>query len=169
MPTPQEDYCIIPLSKGKTAIVDAKDFNWLSEWKWYAVSFRTSKGFYAIRTGLVGDGYSHLKSIMMHRVILGSDSRNADIVDHVNGNSLDNRRCNLRLCSKSQNGANSKVRSNNKCGLKGVSWFAPKQKYRATIHVMRKSIHLGYFHDPVEAHIAYSNAAKRYFGEFARF
>lgn len=89
-------------------------------------------------------------------------------LDHRDTNPANNRWVNLREATKSQNMMNRGAQSNNRIGLKGVSWHATMKKYRARIFVGGKEIPLGYFGTPKEAHAAYIEAAKQYYGEFAR-
>lgn len=148
----------IPLTQGKVAIIDDADYEAVSKYIWYA-DIRTKKraeNCYA-RTGR----NSH--TIMMHRLITGAP-KGMD-VDHINRNGLDNRRSNLRVCSRSNNNANTGPQRNNKFGYKGV--WAKKNKYRSCIHANNKTIHLGYFDTPEEAARAYDAKAKEIFGEFA--
>ena len=96
--------------------------------------------------------------------------------DHINGNSLDNRRCNLRQATHAQNMRNAPIDCRNHTGYKGVrirkgrngKLQATKKKYQVRITVNKKEIYLGYFEDIVEAAKVYDEAAKKYFGEFAR-
>jgi hypothetical protein len=90
-------------------------------------------------------------------------------IDHINSDKLDNRICNLRIATESQNGGNSRLSKRNTSGFKGVYWNNDMQKWHAQIHVKRRRIHLGLFHTPQEAGDSYKKAALRYFGEFARF
>ena len=89
-------------------------------------------------------------------------------VDHANGDRMDNRLANLRLCSRLENTWNAKTPKTNKSGYKGVSFFKPKQKWRATIKIDGRSKTLGYFTDPALAHQAYVDAITKHRGEFAR-
>lgn len=89
-------------------------------------------------------------------------------VDHKNANRADNRWVNLRAATNAQNARNGTKRSTNKSGFKGVCWYPPTKRWRATITVSAKQISLGYFEAPGEASAAYQAAAKKYFGEFAR-
>jgi hypothetical protein len=91
------------------------------------------------------------------------------IIDHKNGNGLDNRQSNLRFCDYKQNNHNSKMRSDNTSGKKGVTWSKAHQRWRVKIKAHGKHIHLGLFTNLDEASAAYECAAERYFGEFARF
>ena len=150
---------VIPLSRGKTAIVDDGDFERLSLRKWY----------------LSGNGYAQAKMTpgrkgkigYLHREILG-DVPAGLLVDHINGDPLDNRRANLRLVTALQNSRNSKTRVDNSLGVKGVHIHRPCGRYRARIKVSGKYIHLGLFESIDAAKSAYDTAAAKLFGEFAR-
>ena len=89
-------------------------------------------------------------------------------IDHINGNPSDNRWCNLREATPTQNVANAKRRKDNTSGFKGVCWYRKTKKWKAEIMISQKHIHLGYFDTPELAHQAYVDAAIKYFGEFAR-
>lgn len=89
-------------------------------------------------------------------------------VDHLNGIKDDNRICNLRLASRGQNRANSRVNKNNKLGIKGVYYRGDKKAFSATIRANKKSYHLGYFKSAEAASEAYATAASRLHGAFAR-
>ena len=105
-------------------------------------------------------------SVRMHRLILGVTNPSI-FVDHINGNTLDNRKCNLRLCSNAQNLHNRGANKNNPTKLKGVTIFE-KNYYRARITAFGKAIHLGLYKDPMAAAQAYNEAAIKYHGEFAK-
>lgn len=133
------------------AIVDEKDFEFISRFNWFL------RRGYAIRKRLSGE--SGPTTISMHREIL--EAPNGLDVDHINGNSLDNRRENLRLATRSQNGGNSISRKPHSSRFKGVSWDKCRARWQANIGVRRRLISLGYFKEE-------EKAAERYFGEFAR-
>lgn len=147
----------IPLSKGKYAIVDREIFDKLSKRKWHF------NGRYAARH-IKGN---NRKLLLMHRVILET-SKGLE-TDHINGDKLDNRRSNLRECTVSQNAMNKKVNLSSSSGYKGVQSFkeGSGKKWRVQIILNNKKIELGYFNDKEEAALAYNEAAKKYFGEFA--
>lgn len=89
-------------------------------------------------------------------------------IDHINGNKLDNRICNLRLCTHAENMRNRKINTNSSSGLKGVSFDKSKNRWRAVIKFQNKSITIGRFDTPELAHLAYCKAAAELHGEFAR-
>lgn len=91
----------------------------------------------------------------------------SEFVDHLDRDPLNNQRDNLRLASRSQNGANRNIRKNSLSGYKGVSWHKTAKKWTAKLTLNGKLIHLGYFDDPIDAAKAYDQAAREYFGEFA--
>lgn len=110
------------------------------------------------------------RAVLAHRVawLLVTGEWPSHHIDHINGNPADNRACNLRQATHAENLRNTKRRANNQSGVKGVGWFAPKQKWRARIMKDYREIHLGYFDSKTEAAEAYARAASREHGAFAR-
>lgn len=148
---------LIPLNKGQFAIVDDEDYDWLSQRKW---QFGT--GGYAGRIQRVGRKTTPL---LMHRVIMNAPDGTE--VDHRNRNKLDNRKSNLRLCTPSQNQANTPKRGTGTSRYKGVSWAKSCDRWIAHIHINRKTRHVGSFTSELDAAKAYDAAAREYFGSFA--
>lgn len=140
------------------AMVDDEDFALLRQFKWTAT--RPHNVIYAVRNAIV-DGKR--TSIRMHREIV----RNARVVDHWDGNGLNNKRDNLRVCTVRQNSHNT-PKTRGTSFFKGVSWHAGELRWRATIVVCSRQKHLGYFDDEVSAALAYDAAAMVEFGSFAR-
>lgn len=140
----------IHLTKGKFAIVDDDDFLQLSNLSW----FFQSKGYAANKNGL------------MHRIILNANK--LEQVDHINGDKLDNRKVNLRICTNSQNHMNKAKTSIKKSSkYKGVYWSCERERWRSDIKINKKKIHVGSFLDEDIAAKAYNEAALKYHGKFA--
>lgn len=150
----------IPLSRGLEAIVDDADHEWLSQWKWTADLAPNGK-FYAHRMVKQDSGR---RKVRMHQLLC---ARGPNGVDHKNGDSLDNRRENLRPCSKSQNACNRGVQRNSTSGFKGVSRRKDNGLWAAYIKHCGKRRHLGLHETKVGAAIAYNIAAIQLHGEFA--
>lgn len=102
----------------------------------------------------------------LHRLIMGAAP--GMVVDHINGDTFDNRRSNLRFATVAQNAANSKLPKNNTSGFRGVYWFKPAKLWSAQIRANGKNQHLGYFKTVEAGARAYDEAAKRLHGNFAR-
>lgn len=110
-------------------------------------------------------GYPQCVDYKLHRYILGFPDAS---IDHINGDVTDNRKANLRVCNDHQNQCNRGKTVKNTSGYKGVSWYAKGGYWVAKIRNHRKQFHLGCFETREAAAIAYNNAAKSLFGEFAR-
>jgi len=149
----------IYLTRGLVTLLDNDDYESMRHWTWYASN--SSKHPYAIRRL----SQPPRPIIVMHRVIMNAPDD--AVVDHINGDSLDNRRCNLRICTTQENVRNRRTRAASS-GFKGVSLHSQSRLWRAAIHIDAKQITLGYFKDAVDAAHAYDDAAREYFGSFAR-
>ena len=154
----------IPLTHGKVALVDSQDYNWLSQFKWRAQkSGKRPDAFYAVRNITIE---KRRTTIQMHRQIMHPP--HGLEIDHKNNNGLDNRRSNLRFCTRSQNMANSRGHRRRRSSFKGVSFHKEFKKWRAIITKNKKNLHLGFFRSQVRAAKAYDDKAKELFGQFAR-
>ncbi len=151
----------IQLTQGKYALVDDEDYEWLSQWKWHAD--KKGNNYYAKRNFMV-EGVR--KNTYIHRDIMNPPKYME--IDHKNGDGLDNRRKNLRVCTKSQNAMNRKSQKYSTSIYLGVSWDKEKKRWRAIIKANGKTKKLGRFKTELEAAIIYNIAARKYFGEFAR-
>lgn len=153
----------IKLTKGKFALVDDEDFERINQYKWQAIYKKDKKIYIAKRSRTKKESDSPVY-ILMHRQIMNINNSKIQ-VDHINHNTLDNRRCNLRLCNNSQNNMNKKGRSDNTSEYKGVSFY--HNKFHAEIMVNQKSYRLGSFDTAIEAAKAYNAKALELHKEFA--
>ena len=145
---------LIPLTKGQFAIVDAEDYEWLTQiGSWYY-----SKG-YAVRREKQKN-WQKRGIIHMHRLI--NQTPKGLITDHINHNTLDNRKSNLRSCSNHENQLNRKVNSFNSAGSLGVSWHRRNKKWRAVFTPKGKNITIGYYKTIEEA----AKARQRYVASY---
>lgn len=152
----------IQLTHGAMAIVDDADYDWLCQWKW------RFDGRYAVRSEYIGtfNGKKNYRKVTMHRLIAGTPE--GMDTDHINGVMLDNRRSNLRICTRSQNLQNQRPLVGKSSKYKGVAWNKAKKKWRAMIGINGTNKWLGAYATEEEAAQAYRDAAEKYFGEFAR-
>lgn len=153
----------IKLTRGKIALVDDSDFDRVNKLKWYAAKDHHYDRWYARRSKMI-NGQSIF--VVMHRFIL-EVSDGTKHVDHINGEGLDNRRENLRLCSNSQNQGNQcDVRGASK--FKGVALTSGGGKWLAQITINGKRTYLGSFDLEEDAAKTYDIAALEHFGKFAK-
>lgn len=144
----------IELTQGYKTIVDDEDYDELSKYKWCVHVMRNGKA-YATRL------------VRIHHQIIGFPPKGF-VIDHINGDGLDNRRDNLRIISNQDNIRCQGINANNTSGYRGVSWHKAKKRWDAKIKVNGKAIHLGRFESKEDAARAYDEAAKKYFQEFAK-
>ena len=135
-------------------MVDDGDFPWLSKFRWW-----THSRVYAT-------GWANGKNVLMHRLILSTPPGMES--DHINGDRLDNRRDNLRICTLQQNQFNSKVQKNNHSGVKGVYWWPRDRNWRVCFFQNGKQENLGYYNDKVEAISVYNKAIISARGAYAK-
>lgn len=140
----------IKTKHGYIILVDDEDFEELSKYKW----------------SIDKDGYAYRFGGKMHRLIIRPPA-NMEI-DHINGNRIDNRKSNLRVCTHAQNQCNKSTIGINTSGFKGVAWREDCHKWRAKIKFCGTPINIGHFDNPIDAAIAYDKKALELFGEFAK-
>jgi hypothetical protein len=144
----------IPLSDGQYALVDAADYEWLSQYHWHLCS-----GGYAARS-------ENGRRILMHREIMQPPK--GMVVDHVDGSRANNCRGNLRVCTRAENQRNQRKQRGSACGFKGVGYLKGSKRCHAKVVFEGKTVWLGHFDDEVAAARAYDAKAVELFGEFAR-
>lgn len=162
------EYCLmgnttqsVELSNGQFTLVDAEDYLWLKLRSW-----RNHDG-YAATTRIKPNGKPAMEQ--MHRLILshhGSDL-SGKCVDHISHDTLDNRKANLRLCTRTENNRYSRPRKQTISQLKGVLWVAERNRFKAKITADHREIYLGHYVDKYVAAQVYNMAAAHYFGAFA--
>lgn len=151
----------------KICLVDSEDFEFVNCYKWFLVKGRHT--FYASANKWSNNIN---RPFQMHRFIMKiyNDLTPKIIIDHKNGDALDNRKCNLRMCSNAENIRNAQISNNNTTGYKGVHMkkeHGRRKRYVAKIRTDVGEIGLGHFMSASEAAIAYNEAAIKYHGEFA--
>lgn len=148
---------MITLTKGRFAIVDDEDYAILSRHGWHLKEDRSGITCYA--NAKIGG-----KKVLMHRLIL--DAKPGQIVDHIDGDGLNNQKTNLRLCDAAQNVWNRRLVTG-KSRFIGVSFDTASRKWEACIRHRGRSFKIGRFADEIEAAIAYDAACQILRGEFA--
>ena len=144
----------IKLTKGRFALVDDDDFEYLNQSNWNAVHNPNEDTFRVVGT------------ITMSRIIMKCP---ADfVVDHINHDTLNNCKDNLRIVTRSQNMMNQTPQKNTSSKFKGVYWSYKSNKWITQIFFKGKHIHLGCFDDEVLASRVYNVMAKYLFGKYAR-
>lgn len=150
----------VELTQGKTTFVDEGDWARLKDCTWFAL--KEKNNWYA--RGYRRLGFRRYKTVGMHRAIM--EAKDGIDVDHINGDGLDNRRANLRLCTRGQNLLNARSRLG-ASKHKGVYFNKRRKKWVARIALRGKAKTLGYFENETTAAMVYDDAARALHGEFA--
>lgn len=153
----------VPLTRDYVAIIDAADASEVGRHNWHALV--RGKQVYAGRQ-VWQKGKNRSELVLLHRQL--TNPTDGVLVDHRDGDGLNNRRVNLRQVNRAQNAWNATGHHDSTSGLKGVSWISDRKVWRAEICRNGKRLHLGSFQTPEEAHAAYAAAAVNLHGEFAR-
>ena len=152
----------IKLTQGKVALVDDEDFEYLNQFKWFAVKDKCT--FYAIRNARKEDGTR--TTVKMHRIVMKTPEGME--VDHKDGDGLNCQKYNMRNCTHAQNMINKKIGVIGTSKFKGVCWYPNYKKWRVQITMKNKKISLGYYSSEKEAALIYNGKAVELHGEFAR-
>jgi hypothetical protein len=147
----------IPLTKGKCALVDAEDFERINSYSWFF-----ERGY--ARRRFQRSGVQHC--MHMHREIVKAPE--GFEVDHINGDTLDNRKANLRIVTHRRNMHNMAAHSDSSSKYRGVYWNKQKGKWTVQICLDGKRQHIGHFVIEADAARAYNSEAIRLFGQYAR-
>ena len=152
-----KDYGIGYTIKGEKYLFDKEDYELIKNYCWYM----NDNGY------LVAHVVNSGKHIRLHRLIMNCISDSSILIDHINHNTLDNRKNNLRMVAYQQNAMNTRRKDSNISGTTGVSWDKEKKKWCATITYNYKTIFLGYYSDFDKAVRSRKQAEQKYFGEFS--
>lgn len=117
---------IIELTQGKSTIIDDDDFAILNSLKWYYFRNKKKNTGYAMTT--IGR-----QNILMHRLIMNLSKKDKIVVDHIDGDGLNNQKSNLRIVSLSENSSNRNFQKNNTSGYIGISWDKSRSKWMAQV------------------------------------
>lgn len=153
----------ISLTKGQFALVDDNDFEELNKHKWRASFNKGVNSFYVIRTIINSKGTETTE--FMHRFLTRVSC--GFHIDHINHNTLDNRKQNLRIVTHSQNAMNRRIRCDNKSGVTGVNWHKRDCVWIATININKKLKYLGGFKNKKDAIKSRKNAEIKHYDEYA--
>ena len=143
------------LNSGEVILIDDNDYSLVSLFKWSKTSVKKGTDYHYLKTSFTIDNKRY--SILLHRLIM--NAKKGQIIDHINRNSFDNRKINLRFCSNSENTSNGKMRKS-KSGYKGVCWYKPYNKWVIKIYIKGRYKFLGYTNNPIEGAKLYNKYAQ---------
>ena len=156
-------------------LYDAEDEDKISKYNWCVLQASAQPGKFYVFTMVPhpAGGWYHAPSgrqrrktsLFLHQLIM--ETPKGMVTDHINGDPLDNRKQNLRICTQAENVRNRRAGKNNTSGFKGVSWHKRTNSWHARIDHNKKPIHIGCFEDKEEAARAYDRKAIELHGEFA--
>jgi len=158
---------------GKFALVDDEDYDELIKYRWFGIYAKVSSNIYVVKNTRINDKWTNRR---IHQIIM--QPKKGEIIDHIDGNTLNNQKSNLRICTHQQNSSNKRKYKNGSSKYKGVTLDKSHKgenkyyKWQVRIQINKKAITLGRFpytpEGEIEAALCYNEGAKKYFGEFAR-
>lgn len=152
----------IPLTQGKYALIDEEDFDLVSRYKWSYSDTGNGKGY--ARANAVRENGMRC-GLYMHRLLMGNPT---GVVDHINHDELDNRRCNLRVVTKSENIANRRgAQRGSSSRFLGVSFDSAKNRWIAQVMRQKTTVYFETFADEISAAKARDSAARAIYGDHA--
>jgi hypothetical protein len=157
----ESDYIII-----NSTIVDDEDFEVFNKYRWFI-----DNGYACRKERFYINNSYEIKAIYLHRELLSlprTTDRKSNLVDHINHNKLDNRKCNLRIVTQQENTMNRISHRRTISKFKGVSWHKCTGKWQSRLMFYNKILNLGLFNSELEAAIAYNEKAKELFGKYAK-
>ena len=165
----EQDYGVIQIDSPKFGVfkflIDKEDIERCSKISWAILHSKLKEDwreyFYAKSCQNIPE---YNKSMLLHRFVMNAPPDK--MVDHIDLNTLNTRKSNLRLCDRNQNMRHSRGRSDNTSGIKGVTWDKSSDKWMAYIYMNTKFINLGYYDDINKAADIRKQAELKYFGEF---
>lgn len=149
----------VTLNKGIKMLIDSDVWDLFKHKKWFAVNSHARGNFYVMRA-------SYGKTETLHRLIMGVNDRNV-FVDHINHNTLDNRKCNLRLCTRSENARNLNSHKDSISKYLGVTLHKNRNKWQTQIKINGKNTYIGVFEKEIDAAMAYDKVAKIHHKQYA--
>lgn len=152
-----DDYYVGWDKKGNGFIFDVDDYDLVSQYHWFV----GDRG-YVLTSRLDKNGL-----ISLHRLVMGVEDSGYPLVDHINQNKSDCRKCNLRFASQSLNQMNVSNWKSNKTGVRGVFWNSQKGKWQARINLNKKNYHLGFYDNIEDAKAARKEAEEILYKEFS--
>ena len=153
--------------KGYKVLIDDEDYDKVAKYNWSIDIQNRREGLKYVTHSIWQGSDKGYVTIKLHRLIMGCSIGDGMIVDHINHNTLDNRKCNLRVCKLGQNSMNRKTSKNSTTGYKGVWKRRDSGRYRVMLRNKGKRFNGGHYDSLEEAARAYDRLALKIFGEFA--
>lgn len=152
---------------GYSVLVDDEDVERIQQYNWWvdnSVLRRYNRYYFRTK---IKHGIRQYEVMKLHRFIMGCTYMDGTVIDHINNDTLDNRKCNMRFCTQKENARNKRRETRNNSGYKGAKLNKRTGRYNATVKYEQKNYALGSFINLIDAATAYDDVARLLFGEFA--